>query len=519
MKQQLKQYGKNLISNFLWVLSAVFWYEVHYSKPEYYRRSVYTAVLAAILAAIVCGSIFQRVRSVSKKLWLTAGLTTLGILLFVVNYFKAPVWKAAASAWFTFSLLLLLYEYLKERLSGIFSNFTKKEWVVYGSVIMIYFVFLVFSFIKSEAFYATEFSGDTIYTADSMQLVQKNVYLNLLHPENDLRQPLFAAAAAPFMGIPYLLSVLLSAVPYASIICMGTAQVLLLLFTFFLLADCTAKDGTERLFFFLLVCLMYPSILFSIMMEQYVVAVFWLVLYIYLLVVRKEKDGISLIGAAGSLLTSAVLVLFDTQTAWQDWKKYIQRIAAIAGKGIFAMLFFCRMDVISTVFEKIQSLRKFSGESVLLKDKLLQYFAFVKACFFAPDARENWVKYERMTWQLREVETISIVGLILFFMAAAGFWIGRKERLNQICAFWILNSMLILILLGWGTIENGLILYGLYYGWAFWILVYRFLRHFLKRCPSAVQYAIWAVLFLTLTVVNVKGIFELLVFARTYYPA
>ena len=38
-------------------------------------------------------------------------------------------------------------------------------------------------------------------------------YLSLTYVENDLRQPLFAIFAAPFAGVPYLLTQLFGASP------------------------------------------------------------------------------------------------------------------------------------------------------------------------------------------------------------------------------------------------------------------------------------------------------------------
>jgi len=519
MKEQVKQWAKNLICNILWVASAIMWYEVQYWKPEYYRRSVYAATIAAILVAAFCGSMWEKVRSASKGIWLLAGVTALGTVIFPIKFLNAPVWQSVASGWFVFSLLVIFYKYLYRVLGDLFKDVEKIEWVIFAGVALVYLVFLVFSFSKSQAFYATKHTGDTVYTADSMQLVQKNVYLQLLHVENDLRQPLFAVTAIPFMGLAYLLSLMVAPIPHASIICMGTAQMLLLLVTLFMFAKMVTKDKKDRVFFFMLLCLMYPSILFSIMMEQYIVAVFWVALYMYALIVKKQKDGVALIGATGSLLTSAAVVVFSEETDEFDWKKYLLNIVEIAAKGVFAIVFFCRMDVISTIVDKIESLKKFSGESVLMKDKILQYIAFVKACFIAPAAGENWTSFKRPTWQLYEVETVSIVGVLLIVMAIAGFWMGRKQLLHKICGFWILHSIVILIMLGWGTAENGLILYGLYYGWAYWILVYNFISHWLNKCAPKMKYVLWGMILLLLAAINGKGMLELLIFVRTHYPA
>lgn len=519
MKEQMMQWGKNLISNVLWVVSSVMWCQAHYWREEYYRRSVCLAAIAAILVAALCGSMMKKVRSAAKSTWILAGLTTVGAVIFPINYLEVAPWISIGSAWFVFSLLVIFYEYLKEILADVFSDIDKKEWIIFGGIALVYFVFLVFTFSKSQAFYGTRYSGDLIYTADSKSLVQGHVYLQLLHPENDLRQPLFAVAATPFMGLAYLLSLILASVPYASSICLGTAQMLLQLFTLFMIMKLLKANKKDRMLFFILICLMYPSVLFSVMMEQYVVAVFWVVLFVYALVVKNKKDEVALIGATGSLLTSAALVIFSEGTKEFDWKKYVMRIVEIAGKGVFAMLLFCRTDVISTIFDKINSLKEFSGESVPMRERVLQYIYFVQSCFVAPKAGESWALYERASWQLDRVTGVSVAGLILIALAVMGFWKHRKQLLTKICGFWILHSLAILLILGWGTAENGLILYTFYYGWAFWILIYQGINHWLDKCKPQIKCTVWAFILLLLLGLNGKGILELLIFARTNYPA
>ena len=85
-----------------------------------------------------------------------------------------------------------------------FIDVNTTEWIVYGILIVVSLTLMITSFAQTEAFYGTEYAYDIIYTSDSPALVKGNVYLGLAHPENDLRQPLFAVFAAPFVGIPYL---------------------------------------------------------------------------------------------------------------------------------------------------------------------------------------------------------------------------------------------------------------------------------------------------------------------------
>ena len=519
MKEQMKQWIKNLSGNLLWIASAAMWGQSQFWRPEYYRRSVCLSVIAATVIAMWSGSILQKVRKASKATWILAAVNTAGAVLFPIKYLEVDVWISVSASWFVFSLLVILYEYLKENLAGLCSDIEKKEWIVYGGVAFVYVAFLLFTYWKTQAFYGTRHSGDIIYTADCMSLVSRNAYLQLMHHENDLRQPLFAVFATPFMGCGYLLSILLASVPYVPGMCLAMPQMLVLLLTLFMLMRMMKMNQKNRIIFFIFIALMYPAILFSIMMEQYVVAVFWAVFYLYSLVVKNKKDDVALIGASGSLLTSAALVVLCEETDKFDWKNYIIRMFEIAGKGVFAMLFFCRTDVIFTVFDKINSLKQFTGESVPVSERVLQYIYFVRSCFIAPEARPTWELHEQLSWQMYRVEQISILGVLLIALAIMGLVISRKQLLTKICGFWILHSIVMLGILGWGTAENGLILYTYYYGWAFWMLVYQCINYWLDKCKPQIKYAVWGIILLLLVIMNGKGFLEILIFARTHYPA
>jgi len=98
-------------------------------------------------------------------------------------------------------------------------------------------------------------------------------------------------------------------------------------------------------------------------------------------------------------------------------------------------------------------------------------------------------------------------------LCVLGAWLGRRERLVQISAWWCAISVVLLLGLGWGTAENGLILYGLYFSWAFYVLF----RRAVVR-PGRWQPAADWLLALFLLVLNVPGMVELLNFAVNAYP-
>ena len=47
--------------------------------------------------------------------------------------------------------------------------------------------------------------------------------------------------------------------------------------------------------------------------------------------------------------------------------------------------------------------------------------------------------------------------------------------------YWVMFSVVILLVVGWGSSENGMILYALYFSWAFLVLIYQLVLAIAKK--------------------------------------
>ena len=73
--------------------------------------------------------------------------------------------------------------------------------------------------------------------------------------------------------------------------------------------------------------------------------------------------------------------------------------------------------------------------------------------------------------------------------------------------------------LGWGTKENGLILYALYFGWAFLVLLFQLIEKVESKLNlKFLVPVVTIVVVVVLLVVNIPAIIEMVNFAITYYP-
>lgn len=403
---------------------------------------------------------------------------------------------------------------------NIFSDITRVEYVVYTFTLLVMLIFITISFFKTQAFYGSEIGYDVIYTSDSSVLVKWNAYMALAHSENDLRQPLFAVFSAPFVGAPYLLSKLIGASTTVTAVLLNSIQIFMLFVSNFTIAKMLKLNPMKRICFMLLILCTYTQLLFSLMMEQYIFAYFWIVIYIYAINEHKQSERILLWGSGGTLLTSMILLPFmPLNSPSKDFKLWIRNIIKYGIEFVVVIIAFCRFDVIYNSVNKISQLSRFTGENVTIENKVYQYTEFVRNCFISPKAGIDTYTYNHTSWQMNMVDSISVIGVIVLLIVIVSAILNYKKKSSLLCIGWIVFSAIMLMVLGWGTTENGLILYSLYFGWAFFVLVFQLVEKIediigFKFLISTVTICISFVLLSY----NIPAIIEMLRFAIAYYP-
>ena len=86
-----------------------------------------------------------------------------------------------------------------------------------------------------------------------------------------------------------------------------------------------------------------------------------------------------------------------------------------------------------------------------------------------------------------------------------------------VSGLWILFSFALLCVMGWGTNENGLILYSLYFSWAYIILIYLFIDKLIKN--DLIKRIIIIILCISIFVFNIPAFLEIAKFGIVNYPA
>ena len=545
--QDKSEIKENLKRNWYFPVSAMAFFGLSGTQTHGYVAGLGIAFVIAILIASLISSLWSYTRNQSKALRMLSITTAIGICLAGQESFYAgwsvssqaqaletmlpiamdilgmiSIIGAIAAVYFVYFCVLAFWnsiiKILKE--TKIFCKIQTAEMVIYSLLLIASLGFMVFSFTQSQAFYGTELSYDLIYTSDSPSLVKGNVYMALTHSENDLRQPLFALFAAPFVGIPYLLARLIGASATVQAILVNSAQILMLFAANFLLAKMLKLDPVKRVCFMILTSCAYTQLLFTLMMEQYIVAYFWLVLCMYLTAEKQQPDRFALWGAGGTLLTGMVLLPFmSTKSPIKDFKVWFMDMVKYGLEFVLLMLAFCRFDVIINLVSRMSELSDFTGKTVTFFDKVCQYTEFIENCFVAPNASVNTTALDHVSWQLNTATGINFVGVLILVLAVFSTIWNRDKKSSLLAAGWVGFSVVMLLGFGWGTKENGLILYTLYFGWAFLVLLFQLVEKIESKLNIRFLVPIVTVCIVAaLLIINIPAIMEMVNFSITYYP-
>lgn len=505
-------------------LSAISFFLLEADPDPFDPYSFLIAIALCLVVTIRYRPLEQR-KSDPLPLKVLTGASSIGICWFRQSDFQLLGYPmllgcvlAVGAFLFVFLCLRAVYRFLWEKLfRDVFSGAARWELLLYSLLTAVLVVFVTAVFLKSTFFYGTGPTYDHIYTSDSPLIVFNNAYLNLTYSQNDLRQPLFAVFAAPFVAPFYLLTRLMPLGPGWNAAMLNWPQLIALVFSLYLLASSMELTGWKRALFLVFSLCCYPVLLFSIMMEQYIFGFFWVILALYRYQ-QQSEESLFVWGATGSLLTSAVLLPLLSRKhpvkAFPGWFTDMLK----AGLGfVVMMLIFGRLDIILTAPEALASLNRFSDAPLTVLDKVSQYMTFVCSTLWAPSAGPMTNMLDMPSWKQAAVTGLSRPGMLILLLCIVSVLLNWKQFSARMAALWIGFSFVILVGLGWGTQENGLILYALYFGWAFWVLLYQLARKLTGKAPALLPLLILPVCLLLLWI-NCREVIRILDFAIAHYP-
>ena len=483
--------------------------------------SVLLKVCTLLSSAGICWSyqkIFYNTWSTSSKLSIIKKMLQFeSDLSLIISVFGALI-----AFIFVYSYLMTVYKIIIGYLHkwNIINKLTCLEKILYICLFALCCVVMSVVFSRTVAFYGSPNNFNLIYTSDTNYIVRKNAYLNIYQSQNDIKQPLFAVFAMPFLGISSLIINLFNLNSTWSAVLMNIPQIALLIISSILVSELMQLPSASRICYIILSFSTYTFILAVFMMEQYIISVFWLLLLMTYISKSGQSNRILLWAAGGSMVTSLICMCYTSHGINRtDCSNWIKRVfASFLGFGIL-MLAFGRLDIFYDLAESVTVFSAYTGKDVSFSSRLFQYTSFIKDCFIAPEAALNLTFEDYPTWQMLPKTHIDIMGSVLFLIAGITS-ITDKSRACRIAGLWVLFSVCMLLLFGWGTSENGLILYSLYFSWAFFVLIFKCI---LKVCEKmnlsglAIPFSIICCIVMLCN--NVPEIIKMIKYAIDYYPA
>lgn len=413
----------------------------------------------------------------------------------------------------------VIFNYVLSNIVALIDTIIDKKYeinnIVAIAVCVLYFLLIIWAYGNTTAFYGSGYN-DVIYGSDSYTLTSSNVWLSLFQRQNDLRQPLYMLTAAPFMGIAYILGIILNcfyvnglAIAYAFV------QALLLVWSIWLLSHLISDNDIIRSLIILILSVSYPAIVFSLCLEQYVSSFFWLIMAVVAVMYDQKKADLMIIGAANGLLTSAFLVVWKKAKSFVEWFQSAFKCGMMFLLTLFA---FGRADIFLNIKANLAEIFHHTGKKLTIVDKAYQYSKFVEDCFVGQPAVEKVHNSGFLIWGSSEPNTINVVGIIIIVLIVVAVIWNRDSLLCKISASWIGFSVLLLCVLGWGTSSNALFLYSLYFSWAFWVPFFLSFQKIYNKGYKKSVIVILTCLFILIAKLNIAEFIRMLNFAIENYP-
>lgn len=443
---------------------------------------------------------------------------------FSLFFYSVAYWKLLICTILSlFSLSLIIYylfNHIQKPIFSFFKSLTRRESVFLIIYSLVFLILTIIIYNLTKVFYFIDgIPYDVVYTTDSSAIFKGNTFLNINASENySARQPLFGVFAAPFALISLVFSKIFFMIPNSYAIFLTWVQIVLIGFMMIMLARLLKIKDENKLFFYLFFICCYSTIVFSFTLEQYIISTFYLVLSIYVYFNMKRGVNYPLAMSAGTLTTSAWF--FPLVTKEKSIKKWF--IAALK-----CLLFFFVITILSGqlyfIFDFvsgiISNIEGFGGGGISFASKAQQYLSFVKSIFLSlpghvVDMKHTQYWYEQ--YLINPIYNFSKVGIIILLICLVSVILNRKNKMSLVSFSWLIFSIILILLVGYGTKENGTNLYSFYFGWAFISLVYLFINKIIRN--DKIRNLLIVIICIFLLFINIPEFLNIINFGIWYYP-
>ena len=399
---------------------------------------------------------------------------------------------------------------------------TDRRFMLWGLAFL--FILITVSYSLTNIFYyPVSIYGDVgeynaLLNSDTCAFIVGDEFVIINAQQNDVRNILFGVVNMPFGLMARLLSNLFFFVPHAYPYFLALVMGALLLAGIVMLGKIIEKKGLPKLPFMLAMLFSFPTLFNLLNIEQYSLSVFWIMILLYSYIFRRTDRLLCYIGATGSICTTGILLPLILEPGEKKIAGTVRvllhaMLTAACVFVVFGFLSYFAHSLLNEISNWVGS------NSVSLGARLLQFFNAVSSFFVMPRMRIVSYYICDIAYDTAPVQSLNIAGCALFAMAVLGFVLDRKDSYARICASWVLLSVFVMVIVGWGAPQSCMPLYGPYFSWAYISLVYIELNALLSRLPDKTRSVIQYALAIGLFAINIYKMSDIFSFALTYYPA
>ncbi len=390
-----------------------------------------------------------------------------------------------------------LYQQLAPGAVQFFRSFSPHEWLYFGLYWGIGTVILAIIAIQSSVFtYPMPIENKTsdfpmgISVSDSALLIDGDTFCNNTSSANDIRQPLLAVFSAPFAMIAHVLAILFSfSLPglfgykYVYSVAIAFLQIGSFAVVGVIIKRIIASFTDESFAWsvVLLYSVAYSTVVFALTVEQYAFSLLALIIFIgYSVLIRQnqteqqqQEDSIGYdlmaMAAIGTIATSIIPVIYFFTATAKSVKSFINSTLELIAVGLGSVIVFSKFGLLFNLNQRVEALSVYADiDSSQLGpvNKIEQYLHFVYSILFSPAVLfQDGVVLQVLPQDIPP--TIYLSAIVISAVCVISAILFIKVRFVQCCFLWILFGFFLMGVMGWGSRENGMMLYSSYFGWAY----------------------------------------------------
>ena len=374
-----------------------------------------------------------------------------------------------------YKILNILIRFFKCELKIVTKS--EKKFFLISFVVLSFVSVIWYNTIPEEAI-----KDDLLFSMDS-NFVANSMFPNVIW-HLDLRHIFYSILSFPFYSFFMIFNKLLPLTVFNYYIYIVMIQIVLLLLVAIMLKRIL---NDEKIMYFYLFS--FPVLLNSIIIEKFSLCVFWVVLFVYICLKKKEEKklkDLSLICATGSLFTSVFMGVFSSRK--KGLKKIREWIILIL-KFLLIIIVIGKLNILYNIFDLINPCSFIS-----IKRRFYGVTEMLASCIVAPLTE---FKNGMFLWA-NEANSINLLGLFIFLICIYVFIKHRNDKFVKICFYWFCFSLFLFIGMNWYVFEAPL--FNLYFSWSIVGMVFLFLKDISERLKFKNYF--WYICYFIILIIN-----------------